>query len=110
MKMSVSGNVKINVETKSIGDYERTEVTIETDYNNCTFCGWADPADLFYYYTPGGAPVCDSCAAGLLGIKHNELPAVQGQGDGSYNSGVPRVVFSKNGKKETLYAPKKEIY
>ena len=75
MKLSVSGNVKINVESKSIDDYESTEVTIETDQDNCTFCGWADPADMFYYYTPGGVPVCDSCAAGLLGIKHDELPA-----------------------------------
>ena len=101
--------MNVNIET-CLDDYESTEVTIETDQDNCTFCGWADPADMFYYYTPGGVPVCDSCAAGLLGIKHDELPAAEGQGDGNYDSGVPRVVFSKNGKKETLYAPKKEIY
>lgn len=110
MKIKVFGNVKINIESELIGNSEHTEITIETDYDKCTFCGWADPADMFYYYTPGGSPVCDGCTAGLLGIKVNNLPAGEGQGDGNYNSGVPRVIFRKNGEEKTLYAPKKEVY
>ena len=74
----------------------------------CTFCGWHDPADMFDYETPGGAPVCSGCAAGIAHLSLDLIPHDNYQGDGSYQSGRPRVVHKKT-KKEFM-APDMDVY
>ena len=73
---------------------------IEINACECTFCGWVDPANYFDFHTPGGAPVCHSCAVeGVLGIDNAPQYDFYQQGEGNYESGRLRVKH----KGEVLY-------
>ena len=75
--------------------------TTEISMGECTFCGWIDPPGHFDFHTPGGAPVCHSCAVeGILqiGKAFDVLPSYS-QGEGNYQSGRLRVEY----KGEVLY-------
>lgn len=78
-----------------------SEKKTEINAGQCTFCGWVDPADMFDFHTPGGAPVCQSCAVeGVLGLgKAWDILINYGQGEGNYQSGRLRVKY----KGEVLY-------
>ena len=74
--------------------------TVKIDAGKCTFCGWCDPADNFDFHTPGGAPVCHTCAVeGVLGLEDATEYPFYAQGESNYASGRLRVKY----KNDVLY-------
>ena len=74
------------------------------DRGCCTFCGWADPPEMFKYHTPGDAPVCTACAEkGILMLPESEVNFEQGEGN--YQSGVLRL---KGSEGQILFPSKTE--
>lgn len=69
--------------------------TVEMWADACTFCGWGDAPEVFDFHTPGGAPVCNACAIGLLGMTQHQLTEIvefqTWQGDSNYKSGIVRL-------------------
>ena len=73
------------------------------DRGTCTFCGWADPPEMFKYHTPGDAPVCTTCAEkGILMLPDSEV--TYEQGEGNYQSGTLRL---KDSAGQILFPNKK---